>query len=211
MFKKLILSGAVASLIATGAIAKDYTSDIYASIGSQGSYEFGLAMDHKDNLSSSISYKNIADKDLYKGALYSTYRADASILYWGLGIGLVHSKVDSTNTSSYDECTALGCNTITTSNTTTNRETKPTINGVITGKVPYLGAGKIEGYLADAHNLGGAIEFNVWSGQALFSDMFKCGAGDTAGGIPFVTVGVGADKIQGETEKSVFVKLHYAF
>jgi len=211
MFKKLILSGAVASLIATGAIAKDYTSDIYASIGSQGSYEFGLAMDHKDNLSSSISYKNIADKDLYKGVLYSTHRADASFVHWGLGVGLVHSKADSTNTSSYDECTALGCNTITSSSTKTNRETRPTINGVITGKVPNLGAGKIEGYLADAHNLGAAIEFNVWSGQALFNDMFKCGAGDTTGGIPFVTVGVGADKIQGETEKSVFVKLHYAF
>ncbi|MBD3839798.1 MAG: hypothetical protein IE878_05370 [Epsilonproteobacteria bacterium] len=192
MFKKLIISGAVASLLATGAIANDYMSDIYASIGSQGSYEFGLAMDHKDNLSSSVSYKNIADKELYKGALYSTHRADA--LYWGLGIGLIHSKADNKNT---------------TSSTTTNRETKPTINGVITGKIPYLGAGKVEGYLADAHNLGAAIEFNVWSGQALFSDKF--GSGDSTGGVPFVTVGAGADKIQGETEKSVFVKLHYAF
>ena len=207
MFKKLIISGAVASLLATGAMANDYMSDIYASIGSQGSYEFGLAMDHKDNLSSSVSYKNIADKELYKGALYSTHRADA--LYWGLGIGLIHSKADNTNTSSYDECTALGCNTITTSSTTTNRETKPTINDVITGKIPCLGAGKVEGYLADAHNLGAAIEFNVWSGQALFSDKF--GSGDSTGGVPFVTVGAGADKIQGETEKSVFVKLHYAF
>ncbi|MBD3795319.1 MAG: hypothetical protein IE881_05200 [Epsilonproteobacteria bacterium] len=192
MFKKLIISGAVASLLATGAMANDYMSDIYASIGSQGSYEFGLAMDHKDNLSSSVSYKNIADKELYKGALYSTHRADA--LYWGLGIGLIHSKADNKNT---------------TSSTTTSRETKPTINGVIAGKIPCLGAGKVEGYLADAHNLGAAIEFNVWSGQALFSDKF--GSGDSTGGVPFVTVGAGADKIQGETEKSVFVKLHYAF
>jgi len=43
----------------------------------------------------------------------------------------------------------------------------------------------------------------------LFSDKF--GSGDSTGGVPFVTVGAGADKIQGETEKSVFVKLHYAF
>ncbi len=211
MFKKLIISGAVASLLATGAMANDYMSDIYASIGSQGSYEFGLAMDHKDNLSSSVSYKNIADKELYKGALYSTHRAEyRTDIYWGLGVGLIHSKADNKNTSSYDECTALGCNTITTSNTTTNRETKPTINGVITGKIPCLGAGKVEGYLADAHNLGAAIEFNVWSGQALFSDI-QFGSGNSTGGVPFVTVGAGADKIQGETEKSVFVKLHYAF
>ena len=207
MFKKIIISGAVASLLATGAMANDYMSDIYASIGSQGSYEFGLAMDHKDNLSSSISYKNIADKKLYKGTLFSIHRADA--IYWGLGIGLIHSKADNTNTSSYDECTTLGCNTITTSNTTTNKETKPTINGVITGEMPYLGAGKIEGYLADAHNLGAAIELNVWNGQTLFNDKF--GSRNNTGGVPFVTVGAGADKIQGETEKSVFVKLHYAF
>ena len=186
MFKKLIISGAVASLLATGAMANDYMNDIYASIGSQGSYEFGLAMDHKDNLSSKISYKNIADKELYKGTLFSIHRADA--LYWGLGIGLIHSKADST---------------------TTNRETKPTINGVITGEMPYLGAGKIEGYLADAHNLGAAIELNVWNGQTLFNDKF--GSRNNTGGVPFVTVGAGADKIQGETEKSVFVKLHYTF
>ena len=204
MFKKLIISGAVASLLATGAMANDYMSDIYASIGSQGSYEFGLVMGDKDNLSSSISYKNIADKDLYKGAIYSTHRADA--LYWGLGVGLIHSQIPTEE--SYQNCTALGCTTV--SNSDVSKETRPTINGVITGKIPCLGAGKIEGYLADAHNLGAAIEFNVWSGQALFSDI-QFGSGDSAGGVPFVTVGAGADKIQGETEKSVFVKLHYAF
>ncbi|CUU79213.1 Uncharacterised protein [Campylobacter hyointestinalis subsp. hyointestinalis] len=209
MFKKLILSGAVASLLATGAMAEGYTTDIYTSIGSQGSYEFGLAMDHKNNISSSWSYKNIADKDLYKGAIYAANKIN--YVYWGVGAGVIHSKMNETKTSSYDECTALGCNTITTSSTTTNKETKPTINGIATGKLPYLGAGKIESYLADAHNLGATIEFNVWSGQSLFSDILKFGGGDSSGGIPFVTVGVGADKIQGETEKSVFVKLHYAF
>lgn len=204
MFKTLILSGAVASILATGAIANDYMSDIYASIGSQGSYEFGLSMDHKDNLSSSVSYKNIADKDLYKGALYSTHRADA--IYWGLGVGLIYSQIPTEE--SYQNCTALRCTTV--SNSDISKETRPTINGVITGKIPYLGAGKIEGYLTDAHNLGAVIEFNVWSGQALFNDI-KFGAGDSAGGVPFVTVGAGVDKIQGETEKSVFVKLHSVF
>ena len=94
MFKKLVLSGAVASLLATGAMAEGYTTDIYTSIGSQGSYEFGLAMDHKNNISSSWSYKNIADKDLYKGAIYAANKIND--VYWGVGAGVIHSKMNET-------------------------------------------------------------------------------------------------------------------
>lgn len=207
MFKKLILSGTVASILATGAMAEDYMKDIYASIGSQGSYELGFAMDHSSNISSNWNYKNIGDKDLYKGAIYATNQVNE--VYWGFGAGIIHSKMDETITNSNTVCTALGCQTTTTTENTTSKKTKPTINAMLNGRIPYLGAAKIEGYLADAHNLGTTIEFNVWQGDVLFGD--PTGATDDKGIIPFVTVGVGADKIQGETEKSVFVKLHYAF
>ncbi|MDX1808938.1 MAG: hypothetical protein R3331_05325 [Sulfurospirillaceae bacterium] len=188
MFKKLILSGAVASLVATGAMAKDYTRDIFASVGSQSSYEFGLAMETKDNLSSMFSFKKIADKDLYQGALYSTHRDNA--LYWGLGVGVTYSKIP----------------TITHSQTAT----KPTINGTVTTKLPMFSNTKLEAYLADSNNYGASMEFNVWTGKALL-DNTEFGGGDDTGIVPFLTIGVGIDKIQGKTEKSVFVKLHYLF
>ena len=107
--------------------------------------------------------------------------------YFGIGAGIIESKVNDTK------------------NDSSIKTIKPTISGIA-----YLGVANIESYLADGNNLGAMIDFTVWSGRILsFNEIHKCTEGKE--GIPFITIGVGADKIQGETEKSVFLELHYSF
>lgn len=89
MLRNLLLSAGVSAILVTGVLAKDYryTKDIYASIGSKGSYEVGVATEYKNNAILDLNYKNIDDKYLYKSALYFV---DDN---FGAGIGIIHSKI----------------------------------------------------------------------------------------------------------------------
>lgn len=185
MLKKFILSGIVTISFTTGLMANNYSKDIYAEVGSNENYEFGLSVNYND-LISNLNYLNIDNKDLYKGSVYyPLYEFDN--LYYSLGAGVIHSKVDDI------------------------KETKPTIDSYLVSYIPYLGRVTVDGYIANNYNLGTKIEMG-YKILNLFKDRIRFGGNSSNDDeFTYITIGLGIDKIQGEIEKSIFLKLNYMF
>ena len=129
----------------------------------------------------SFDYKQIDKKDAFTGIVYPSL---TSCTYFDTGVGVIHTKAK-------------------------NSTTKPVV--AIRPDAEFLfgralGNLVLNTYIADANNMGIGGEWVIFYKGLYSEDRIS-----DAQGFVKASIGFSVDKVQGETEKSVFLRLGYQF